>query len=636
MFMENHGFNILNYHRFSTSEVKIGDVALGGNHPIVVQSMTTSDTMNTEAVVDEIIRIFKAGGKIVRLTTPSVKEATHLAIIKKELNRKGVYVPLVADVHFTPNAALIAAGIVEKVRINPGNFAEKRDDTTNEKAQENIRQKLLPLIHICKKNNVAMRIGTNHGSLSERMMNKYGDTPKGMVESAMEYIRICAQEDFHNLVISMKSSNPMVMIQAYRLLVSTMHNEGFAYPLHLGVTEAGDGEDGRIKSALGIGTLLEDGIGDTIRVSLTEPAEHEIPVGKTILKRFENRINTSYSLYAPFYNPFEYTKRTTHNSLGIGGKNYPVIIHDFSARDKISIASLYPVGYKYDDQNDKWLTQERAADFLYIGNINLDFEPPGNIGILQNLETWLTCGANKSNHYPLCTISELTNFVVETKFFVKIDEQNINDFLKINDTIIYRNSILIYEPNEDTPVYSSRYLFQKLAEHNLKNPVIICSSTKTQEPDDYRINTTIDIGSILIDGMGDGMFVQRNNISLNELNNTAFGILQATRTRVSKTEYISCPSCGRTLFDLQETTAKIKASTQHLKGLKIGIMGCIVNGPGEMADADYGYVGSGPGKINLYKSKEVIKRNIPHNEAVDELIKIIKENGDWIENEQKS
>lgn len=636
MHMEHQGLNILHYRRFKTTEVQIGTVALGGNNPIVVQSMTTSDTMNTEAVVEEIIRIVEAGGKLVRLTTPSSKEAAHLAEIKRKLTEKDIHVPLVADVHFTPNAALVAAGIVEKVRINPGNFAEKRGTNNETNAVEAIREKLVPLLEICKQKNVALRIGTNHGSLSERIMNLYGDTPRGMVESAMEYIRICAEENFHNLVVSMKSSNPMVMIHAYRLLVTEMQKEDFAYPLHLGVTEAGDGEDGRIKSALGIGTLLEDGIGDTIRVSLTEPAENEIPVGNTIVNRFINRFKSSYSYYVSPINPFDYTKRISKELVNIGGNNLPVVVHDFSNRDKIKPASLYPIGYRYDKNLDKWHIQDRASDFIYLGDNTLDFNPPGHLGIIQNLKTWKQYSTNKTNYYPVCQVSELTNFIVETNFFVALNEHNLQDFLNIRNSIIYRNSILIYEANYENAVSSSRWLFQKLTEHGLANPVLFSTSPKNQNADDYRINTAIDIGALLIDGMGDGIYIRKNNLSLNDLNSAAFGILQATRTRISKTEYISCPSCGRTLFDLQETTAKIKASTQHLKGLKIGIMGCIVNGPGEMADADYGYVGSGPGKINLYKSKEVIKRNIPHNEAVDELIKIIKENGDWIENEQKS
>ena len=637
--MKQYCHSITSYKRFKTREVKVGSVIIGGNQPIVLQSMTTSDTMNTNRVIEECIEIIEAGGQLIRLTTPSIKEAAHLEVIKQRLTEKGYTAPLIADVHFTPNAAETAAEKVDKVRINPGNYAEKKiksggeySDKEYHHALSKIKERFLPLLQICATHQTAIRIGTNHGSLSDRILSKFGDTPRGMVESAMEFVRICAEENFHNIVISMKSSNPIVMIQAYRLLVATMIEEGYDYPLHLGVTEAGDGEDGRIKSAIGIGSLLEDGIGDTIRVSLTEPAAHEIPVAQKIATRY--RSNNTYSDYELFYNPYEYEKRSTFSIANIGSEHVPIVIQGIKHHKTITHASFFPFGYRYRTTEDKWDITDSACDYIIIQNQIINFAIPGNLGIIQDFETWKIDGKTKERHYPLLTINELkklTKEYVSTIYFIDLEETEINDIRYISQSEYYKNCVIIYHPKSTSPVYSARYLFAQLNALQIKTPVILHNVQETAEIETFQLNASIETGSLLIDGFGDGVYLNAESIPQLDLNSTSFGILQATRTRISKTEYISCPSCGRTLFDLQETTLRIKKATQHLKGLKIGIMGCIVNGPGEMADADYGYVGSGVGKINLYKKKEIVKRNVPTEKAVEELIEIIKLHDDWVE-----
>ena len=632
-----HFENLSNYTRFKTIEVKVGPIAIGGENPIHIQSMTTANTMNTSATVDESIRMIDAGCKLVRITAPSKKDAENLANIKNELRLKGYKTPIVADIHYTPNAAEIAAKIVEKVRINPGNYADKKKfeeiDYTDESYNNEllrIEEKFTPLVQICKQNNTSMRIGTNHGSLSDRILSRYGDTPKGMVESALEFIRICRKHDYHNIVISMKASNTRVMVYAYRLLVNEMIKEGMKYPLHLGVTEAGEGEDGRIKSAVGIGTLLSEGIGDTIRVSLTEAPEYEMPVAQKILDHFKNIHNHKKIAETKQHqiDYFQYEKRKTFQVENIGNKNVPIVISDLSNRKKITQASFFSLGYRYSVPSDKWHISEMASDFIYIGANEINFEIPGTLRIISNYSSWI----KHKKGFPIFNLKEYEKIkdFSETLNFLKIYDHEITpsliDILKNNKSLV-----IFLESENINCIAAMRKFFFELMEEKIENPIIISRKYEFNDDEQLQISASIDIGSLLIDGLGDGICISSNNCSNKMLNSISFGILQASRTRISKTEYISCPSCGRTLFDLQETTAKIRKVTDHLKGVKIGIMGCIVNGPGEMADADYGYVGTGPGKITLYKEKTVVKKNVPESEAVDALIDLIKENGDWVD-----
>ncbi|MEO5995962.1 MAG: (E)-4-hydroxy-3-methylbut-2-enyl-diphosphate synthase [Chitinophagaceae bacterium] len=652
--------SLTEYQRLKTLEVKVGDLLLGNYHPIRVQTMTTTNTMDTIGTVEQTIRCILAGAELVRITAPSKNEAENLLNIKNELNRRGFHVPLIADIHFTPNAAEIAARIVEKVRINPGNYVDKKKfelieytDAEYVEETDRIRLRFTPLVKICKEYGTAMRIGTNHGSLSDRIMSRYGDTPMGMVESAMEFLRIARDERYHNIVLSMKSSNPKVMVQAYRLLVEKMIDE-FAecYPLHLGVTEAGDGEDGRIKSAIGIGTLMEDGIGDTIRVSLTEDPEFEIPVCKDLVKRYSRRshqeVPVTPIIKVP-YNPFDYVRRPTYNVSNIGSKHVPVVVADFMKADTISQNDLISVGYTYDPLLDKWNISDGAADYLYTGNKQLDFDLPGTLKVICNYSTWLQAD-NKNVYFPLYQANEYQRFLDHSGIlnFVAVDVngENADDLL---ESIRNDNTVVLCASSSGIHAMPGvRRYTTELMNRNLCCPVILAVESHTATIDEQLIQFSTESGALLLDGMGDGIWLMndpamisnnkvsgrtyletRNNHQF--LNNTSFSILQATRTRISKTEYISCPSCGRTLFDLQETTAKIRSMTNHLKGVKIAIMGCIVNGPGEMADADFGYVGSGPGKITLYRGKEVIKRSVNSDVAVEELINLLKESNAWIE-----
>ena len=621
------------YSRFKTREVAVGDVIVGGNHPIRIQSMTTTDTMDTKGTVEQSIRMIDAGCEIVRITAPSKNDAENLKNIKDELHRCGYTTPLVADIHFTPNAAEIAARIVEKVRVNPGNYADKKNleileytNTQYDEKLDRIRDRFLPLVKICKEEGTAIRIGTNHGSLSNRIMNRYGDTPLGMVESAMEFTRICVDENFHNIIFSMKASNPQVMIHAYRLLVATMIKEGMNYPLHLGVTEAGEGEDGRIKSAVGIGTLLEDGLGDTIRVSLTEEPEAEIPVARALADRYKlDRITQLPEINDPPFHPFVYEKRETIRIQNVGGKNVPRVIVDLSRIENVKPADLIHCGYYYHKELDKWIIADGAADFIYIGQNKIDFTLPGTLCVIRNVEI----RQEKDSHYPLSSLKSFTE-TTEKMTFVNVFLKDINQ-----DTIgsLPGNVILVLNAETDHAMAEMRLAFFKLEELNCKLPVILMKDYGNLNREKCRLFSATDFGGLLIDGFGDGVWLKSER-NIDFINQTVFGILQATRTRISKTEYISCPSCGRTLFDLQETTAKIRERTNHLKGVKIGIMGCIVNGPGEMADADYGYVGSGNGVISLYKGKEVVRKNISIEFAVDELIDLMKENRDWVDKEE--
>ena len=632
--------SILAYSRRKTCEVNIGGVFIGSNYPIRVQSMTTTNTMDTKSTVEQSVRMINAGCEYVRITAPGRKEAENLANIRKELRKKGYKTPLIADIHFTPNAAQIAARIVEKVRINPGNYADRKKfdhinytDSEYENEISRIRNRFLPLLKVCKEYGTAMRIGTNHGSLSDRILSRYGDTPRGMVESAMEFLRICADENFHNIVLSMKASNPIVMIQAYRLLVNSMNKENMFYPLHLGVTEAGEGEDGRIKSALGIGTLLEDGLGDTIRVSLTEEPEYEIPVAKTIVNKYKNLDKSKVSFESIKYdiNPFEYNIRKSREILNIGGNNVPRVVNDLSNRKNINRKTLGELGYKYFKKDDKWGISDFACDYLFLGKNNLDFDLPGTLGVIQDYSVWVK--EKRKNFYPLMKKEDfLKNYNCNTiLMFVELecDEfcEEIIQKLKSQSSVV-----LVAKSSKKNTMKDFRRFFINLINAGCEVPVLISNSYSNISDSKLQINSTIDIGGVLIDGLGDGIFLSNKlKANLSSINKTSFGILQASRTRITKTEYISCPSCGRTLFDLQEVTARIRSKTEHLKGLKIGIMGCIVNGPGEMADADYGYVGTGIGKISLYKKQDVIQRDVPMETADKALIDLIKENGDWIE-----
>lgn len=628
--------DFLNRKRFLTHVASIGKLRLGGEAPVRVQSMTTTDTMDTKASVEESKRMIDVGCEIVRLTAPSKKEAENLREIKRELNAQGYATPLVADIHFTPNAAEIAAKVVEKVRVNPGNYADKKKFEEHSYTEESyqaeldrIEEKFTPLVEICKENGTAMRIGTNHGSLSDRILSKYGDTPEGMVESAMEFLRICRKNDYHNLVLSMKASNTLVMVQAYRLLVATMKSGGMNYPLHLGVTEAGDGEDGRIKSAVGIGALLEDGLGDTIRVSLTEAPEAEIPVAQMLLKKFEDTSTIfpiDKSIESLSYDPYSHTRRETTEVSKLGDHHVPVVVADLSHVGEIKPSHFFGFGYNYSVPLDKWNITDSAADIVYVGSNTLSFETPGTLIVLSDYKTWKEHGEGKDGHFPLIESTQCDQFEPNAVFYVKHQAENTDvDYL-----LKYPNAIVVLETQYSNRTQLYRNIRLIFADKQIKNPVIITSNHSTTDADTFQLWTSSDLGSAFIDGFGDGIWL-RGHSSTQLINSTAFGILQATRTRISKTEYISCPSCGRTLFDLQETTAKIRARTSHLKGVKIGIMGCIVNGPGEMADADYGYVGTRPGKIHLYREKEVVRKNVDESEAVDALIELIREHGDWVE-----
>ncbi len=645
--------SLTQFSRYKTRIVTIGDVPLGGDNPIRIQSMTTTDTMNTIATVEQSIRMIDAGCEYVRITAPSIKEAKNLENIKKELHLRGYNTPLIADIHFTPNAAEIAARIVEKVRVNPGNYADKKKfesidytDNAYEIELERIRERFTPLVKICKEYGTAMRIGTNHGSLSDRILSRYGDTPLGMVESALEFLRICEDNNYFNSVLSMKASNTQVMVQAYRLLIQKMQEYKMNYPLHLGVTEAGDGEDGRIKSAVGIGTLLEDGIGDTVRVSLTEEPEFEIPVAKRLAERYANRQShkpiplisnlTSHISNLP-YNPYDYKRRPTHAVVNFGEHNVPRVIADFSEKQNITPASFFAVGYNYSVPLDKWNLTDLACDYIFVGENKIDFQIPGTLGLIYNSEVWEKL-ENQIRCYPLFTFndfidaeqkSEILNFITIT----------IKDVLQFSNFQMekFSNCVFVFETSNEHAMAEQRRMFIELMNTNCDVPVIIKRSYSNVSEEKFQLQAATDIGALFLDGFGDGIWLKTSNQQPTTgnkfINATAFGILQATRTRISKTEYISCPSCGRTLFDLQETTAKIRNRTDHLKGVKIGIMGCIVNGPGEMADADYGYVGTGVGKITLYKGREVVQRNIGSEKAVDALVELIKKYGDWVEKE---
>ncbi len=646
--------SLTEYRRRETVTVHVGDVPMGSDFPIRVQSMTTVDTMDTEGSVREIRRMVEAGCEYVRITAPSVKEAQNLDNIKKQLHAAGIRVPLIADIHFTPNAAELAARIVEKVRVNPGNYADKKrfenieyTDASYQAELERIREKFTPLVRICKEYGTAMRIGTNHGSLSDRVLSRYGDTPLGMVESALEFLRICEDLHFYNIVLSMKSSNTQVMVEAYRLLVQRMQEEGLRpYPLHLGVTEAGEAEDGRIKSAVGIGTLLEDGLGDTVRVSLTEPPENEIPVARTLVERYDERM-----LHGPIepltslpIDPFRYSRRATSEVYNIGGQNVPRVIADYSGIEISGHNDLRPIGHYYLPLPDKWRMNDLGADYIYTGSTESPFMLPNGLKEILDYDKWLTSG-DKVNKFPLLTpeewasgreLSPVLNFIRGT----------IHDFGEtFSAPLSGAGPVVLWICSDNIHAMPElRRLCFRLMEAGLKVPVVIERAYDSGLGDEFPLYAATDVGGLLVDGLGDGVILRpvfgdtdKTGMlaTAEKFNNVAFGTLQAARTRMSKTEFISCPSCGRTLFDLQETTAMIRKHTEHLKGVKIGIMGCIVNGPGEMADADYGYVGMGKDKIALYRGQTVVKRSVSSARAVEELILLIREDGRWTEPENE-
>ena len=653
--------SLTKYSRYKTRVVNVGDIPLGGDYPIRIQSMTITDTMDTKATVEQTIRMVESGCDYVRITAPSKLEAQNLQNIKIELRSRGYKVPLIADIHFTPNAAEIAARIVEKVRVNPGNYADRKKfniieytDKQYEEELDRIRQKFTPLVKICKEHGTAIRIGTNHGSLSDRIMSRYGDTPLGMVESALEFVRICEDLDYREIVLSMKASNPQVMVQAYRLLVMKMEEEGMNYPTHLGVTEAGGGEDGRIKSALGIGTLLEDGIGDTVRVSLTEDPEFEAPVAIELVERYKDRENHKEIIpvtEVPI-DPLNYSRRNTFEVTNIGGANVPVVVADFSKRKITKPEDLKDIGYIYNAATDKWNMSDSAADIIFTGDQEIQFDFPTNLKTVRDFESW----QNDKKGFPLLSVkkySEKTEKSPELNFIqleLKDLQQNLLEKLKDD-----KSAVLVLTTSNKHGMAEQRRAFFELIKSGIENPLIIKRTYENIDIDQLRLFASTDVGGLLIDGLGDGVWVElkgklkeeekefddhnrliRKFVNIREsyekvINRTLFGILQAARVRISKTEYIACPSCGRTLFDLQSTTDMIRKRTEHLKGVKIAVMGCIVNGPGEMADADYGYVGSGVGKITLYRAKDIVKRNVPAERAVDVLIELIKEDDNWIE-----
>jgi (E)-4-hydroxy-3-methylbut-2-enyl-diphosphate synthase len=626
--------DFLNYKRRNSAIVNIGGIPMGGHFPIRIQSMTNTSTSDVSGSVKQIIRIANEGADYVRLTVPGQKDVETLQGIKSELDRLGTKIPLIADIHFNPRLAHIAATIVDKVRINPGNYTDKKKSENNsfldnDNELQKLRSEFLNLIEICRKHNTAIRIGTNHGSLSDRIMDKYGDTIEGMVESAMEFLRICKEVGFKDIIVSMKSSNTRVMVYATRLLVSKMAEKGMEFPLHLGVTEAGEGEDGRIKSAVGIGTILADGIGETIRVSLTEDPEKEIPVANKLVEYFREREN-----HAPIpdfgsfpFNPYNYSRRKTTPIFNIGGNNVPIVLS--SVKGKITINRLEQIGWSYISSNS-WKFSDTAPDYLIVDNWPDKLKRPSGKIVITRINEISYSGQNDFilmdyNEFKRNQIDNLLNYFI----LIKASEILEPEIERLKS---HNNIVLILKTDNTNGFADQRAAVIRLINKNCQIPLILKRSYNEDKIEDFQLRAAADLGGLFIDGLGDGIWLDNAGILADkDIVNTSFGILQASRVRTSKTEYISCPSCGRTLFDLQTTTQKIRERTNHLKGLKIGIMGCIVNGPGEMADADYGYVGTGKGKVTLYKEKEVIKRNVPEEQAVDELINLIKENGDWVE-----
>lgn len=608
--------DLFNYHRRESSVVHIGALDMGGDNPVRIQSMTTTSTDDTEGSVAQAERIIKAGGELVRLTTQGVKEAENLKNINAGIRRDGFSTPFVADVHFNPRVADVAARYAEKVRINPGNYVDparkfvKHDYTDEEYASElkKIEERLVPFLDICKENHTAIRIGVNHGSLSDRIRNRYGDTPEGIVESCMEFLRICKKHDFGDVVISIKSSNTVVMVRSVRLLVDTMDKEDMHYPLHLGVTEAGEGEDGRIKSAVGIGALLADGIGDTIRVSLTEEPEAEVPVARHLVDYIDRKAGHQL-IPAETYEGFDWLRperRTTKPVDNIGGGNVPVVMvsenADNAARDE----------------------DASKADYIYVGS-NLPKERKEGKRYVVDYQLYVQAD-DKSQLYPIFPVTAMP-FVsmvqAKLKFLVLQFGTPADEYLACLKT--HPEIVVVCVSNHQNRLGSQRALVHEMMIAGVENPVVFAQMYRLNDAEEFQLEAAADMGALMIDGLCDGIWLMNDgDIAPSTIEGTAFGILQAGRLRTSKTEYISCPGCGRTLYDLRDTIKRIHEATKDMKGLKIGIMGCIVNGPGEMADADYGYVGAGPGKISLYKGKECVEHNIPEGEAVERLLRLIK------------
>lgn len=635
-----YSLSLTRYKRIPSLEVKIGDVPVGGNNPIRIQSMTTTDTMDTEGTIAQTIRMVESGCEYVRITAPSLKEAENLKNIREGLHKQGIKVPLIADIHFTPNAAELAARIVEKVRVNPGNYADKKKFETIEYTDESyqaeidrIYKRFSPLVKICKEYGTAMRIGTNHGSLSDRILSRYGDTPHGMVESAFEFIRICEDHNYHQLVISMKSSNTQVMVQAYRMLMQRMLENGRVYPLHLGVTEAGEGEDGRIKSAVGIGTLLMDGIGDTVRVSLTEAPEFEAPVAKYIVDTCTHQSSTEEipSIDQPFYNPFEFHRRDSNSVINIGGHQLPRVIAS-PDQTLMQESDLSSFGHLFNPIPDKWSMDEQGADWVFQQDSPIPFMLPNGLKAIYPYKLWKHL-KNQESTAPLFSNPDEWNQAEtvhrEGDIFLEIRPENFTQWMETQ-----ASGVRILNPGKQHPLYTWRYWISEMTQAGIKDPIVLRYLVEPPEGEylteeaRHQIYASCMTGALFIDGLADGLWLEKGDARHNRI---SFGILQASRLRMTRTEYISCPSCGRTLFDLMETTAMIRSRTEHLKGVKIGIMGCIVNGPGEMADADYGYVGSGPGVISLYRGQEMVEKAIKTEFAVDKLIELIQEDGRWVE-----
>lgn len=627
--MENGFSAFFNYSRRQTHEVQVGGTPLGGDNPIRVQSMTTTPTTDTEACVEQAERIIKAGGEYVRLTTQGVREAENLRNINARLREDGYMTPLVADVHFNPHVADVAALYAEKVRINPGNYVDpartfkKLEYTDEEYAEElkKIEKQFVPFLNICKENHTAVRIGVNHGSLSDRIMSRYGDTPAGIVESCMEFLRICKREKFGNVVISIKASNTVVMVQSVRLLVEAMNKEEMDYPLHLGVTEAGEGEDGRIKSAVGIGALLCDGIGDTIRVSLSEEPEAEIPVARHLVDYITRR-NAHMPIPGNSFEDFNWAspeRRKTKAVGSIGGDNLPVVISS-----RIAAGAN---GNGQPQQKEAAGASKLQPDFLYVGT-----EMPAEVlpeqKYIVDFDKYARLEGDKANIYPIFpynAIPFISGVKADLKFLVlpygAASEEYI-PCLKAHPEVV-----VVSMSNHQNKLGEQRALLHEFMNEGIENPVVFCQmySHSQEEKGDFQLEAAADMGALMFDGFTDGIWLMNNGtLSDDVIDATAFGILQAARLRTTKTEYISCPGCGRTLYDLRTTIARIKEATKDMKGLKIGIMGCIVNGPGEMADADYGYVGAGRGKISLYRRKECVEKNIPEEEAVEKLLQLIR------------
>ncbi|MDR1861275.1 MAG: (E)-4-hydroxy-3-methylbut-2-enyl-diphosphate synthase [Bacteroidales bacterium] len=604
--------DLTQYQRQRTTTVHVGDVEVGSEYPVRIQSMTDTDTKDTEATVEQVIRIIKAGADMVRITVKDVADAENLKNIKSELLLRGYENPLIADVHFNPKLAEIAAQYISKVRINPGNFYDKRarfqhhiytDDEYKDELKR-IEEQFVPFLQLLRKYKTALRIGANHGSLSDRIMSRYGDTPMGITESVLEFLRICKKENFNDVVVSIKASNIRMMVQTVRLFNRKMRQEDMEFPLHLGVTEAGEGEAGRIKSAIGIGALMVDGIGDTIRVSLTETPEREVPVARKLINHIRSYVGHQH-IDAPLFaqiNPFEYEKRSARPVRDMGGKHHPVVVADLRNR---SMQEVLP------------LRGALIPEYFLWGDVILDMQ--GNQFPIMSLENYLLDGS----------------YWGQMKF-IRTNKKEFDDFMTDNPEIITklkqtRKTALILESFNSNPLAEMRAFFMQLDSHIWKVPVIILRNYREERLEDLQIKASVDIGGLLLDGYGDGICIsnESDNITFTDLKDLSFAILQASRMRITSTEFVSCPGCGRTLFDLHETTRQIKEHFGHLSEVKIGIMGCVVNGPGEMGDVDYGFVGSIPGHVNLYRGQTMTKRNIPYEEAVGELEMLMRENGDW-------